>query len=119
MVRSLGLVVSAIALPMTGSILRAEEKTAQPPQTLNAAKLAGLAGFVNVSCDTLRTDGERFKGAIRAMGVDPEELDRGALMLQARSYLVAYQKDVPGSCTRADALFGQSGRIIPGIFVPR
>ncbi|MCJ2136359.1 hypothetical protein MKK69_20285 [Methylobacterium sp. J-026] len=117
--RSLGLVVVTIALSVTGSILRAEEPAALPPQTLSAAKLAGLAGFVNVSCDTLRTDGERFKGAIRAMGVDPAELDRGALMLQARSYLVAYQKDLPGSCTRAEALFGQSGRIIPGIFVPR
>ncbi|MDQ0448644.1 hypothetical protein [Methylobacterium aerolatum] len=90
-----------------------------PAPKRNAAKLAGLAGFVNLNCATLRTDQDRFKGAIQSMGVDPAELDRDALMLQARSYLAAYQKDVPGSCSKAEELFGRSGRIIPGVFLAR
>jgi hypothetical protein len=40
-------------------------------------------------------------------------------MLQARGYLAAYAKDVPASCAKAEELFGQRGRIIPGIFLPR
>lgn len=90
-----------------------------PAPKRNAAKLAGLVGFVNLSCDKLRTDQGRFKGAIQSMGVDPAELDRDVLLLQARSYLAAYQKDVPGSCQKAEDLFGRSGRIIPGLFLPR
>lgn len=90
-----------------------------PAPKRNAAKLAGLAGFVNLNCEKLRTDQDRFKGAIQSMGVDPAELDRDALLLQARSYLAAYQKDVPGSCQKADELFGRSGRIIPGVFLAR
>lgn len=90
-----------------------------PAPKRNAAKLAGLAGFVNLNCDKLRTDQDRFKGAIQSMGVDPAELDRDALLLQARTYLIAYQKDVPGSCQKADELFGRSGRVIPGVFLAR
>ncbi len=53
------------------------------------------------------------------MGVDPAEIDRDALMLQARAYLAAYEKDVPANCGKAVELFGEKGRIIPGIFLPR
>jgi hypothetical protein len=74
---------------------------------------------VNIHCTALKSDAERFKGAVRSMGVDPAEIDRDALMLQARAYLAAYEKDVPASCAKADELFGQTGRIIPGIFLPR
>ena len=98
---------------------RAEEMPEIPAPKRNAAKLAGLVGFVNLHCDKLRTNQDRFKGAIQAMGVDPAELDRDVLMLQARSYLAAYQKDISGSCARAQDLFGQSGTIIPGVFSPR
>lgn len=99
--------------------VRAQEAPDIPAPKRNAAKLAGLVGFVNQHCDTLRTDSNRFKGAVQAMGVDPTELDRDVLLLQARSYLAAYQKDVPASCARAVDLFGQTGKIIPGLFLPR
>jgi hypothetical protein len=99
--------------------LRAEEAPDIPVAKRNAAKLAGLVGFVNLHCDKLRTNQDRFKGAVQAMGVDPAELDRDVLSLQARSYLAAYQKDIPGSCARAHDLFGQSGTIIPGVFSAR
>lgn len=98
---------------------RAEEMPDIPAPKRNAAKLAGLVGFVNLHCDKLRTNQDHFKGAIQAMGVDPAELDRDILMLRARSYLAAYQKDISGSCKRAQDLFGQSGTIIPGVFSPR
>ena len=109
----------ATILCLGPATLRAEEAPDIPAPKRNAAKLAGLAGFVNLHCDKLRTDQDRFKGAVQAMGVDPVELDRDVLLLQARSYLAAYQKDVPGSCARAQDLFGQSGTIIPGLFPPR
>jgi hypothetical protein len=117
--RTLTRAMAALALSVCGSAGWAEDAPSPSPQATNAAKLAGLVGFVNLSCETLRTDGERFRRAVQSMGVDPADLDRDALMLQARSYLAAYQKDVPGSCARAVELFGQSGRIIPGIVLPR
>jgi len=112
------LLTAAILLSGTASG-RAEEAPDLPAPKRNAAKLAGLVGFVNLHCDTLRPDQDRFKGAVQAMGVDPAELDRDVLLLQARSYLAAYEKDVPGSCQRAEELFGQTGRIIPRLFLPR
>lgn len=112
------LLTAAILLSGTASG-RAEEAPDLPAPKRNAAKLAGLVGFVNLHCDTLRPDQDRFKGAVQAMGVDPAELDRDILLLQARSYLSAYEKDVPGSCQRAEELFGQTGRIIPRLFLPR
>ncbi|MCJ2141843.1 hypothetical protein [Methylobacterium sp. E-066] len=108
------LVLAAIAAPAFG------QAPAEPPaNALKAAKLAGLAGFVNVHCQTLRTDGDRFKSVVQAMGVDPADLERDTLLLQARSYLAVYEKDVPASCTRAEELFGRSGKVVPGVFVPR
>ncbi|MGU3539860.1 hypothetical protein [Methylobacterium sp. A54F] len=109
----------ATILCLGTATLRAQEAPDIPTSKRNAAKLAGLVGFVNLHCEKLRTDQDRFKGAVQAMGVDPAELDRDVLLLQARSYLAAYQQDVPGSCTRAQDLFGQSGTIIPGVFSPR
>jgi hypothetical protein len=90
-----------------------------PAEKRNAAKLAGLVGFVNLHCSALKSDAERFKGAIRSMGVDPAQIDRDAPMLQARASLAAYEKDVPASCGKPVELFGQKGRIIPGIFLTR
>ncbi len=40
-------------------------------------------------------------------------------MLQAPRLLAAYEKDVPASCGKPVELFGQKGRIIPGIFLTR
>jgi hypothetical protein len=102
-----------------GPVARGQEAGDIPAEKRNAAKLAGLVGFVNVHCSALKSDAERFKGAVRSMGVDPAEIDRDALMLQARAYLAAYEKDVPASCAKAEEMFGQKGRIVPGIFLPR
>lgn len=89
-----------------------------PTQT-QAAKLAGLAGFVNLSCPEIRTEKDRFRAAIEAMRINPADLEQGALRLSAESYIMAYQKDVPASCRQAGELFGQNGRLIPGVFVAR
>ena len=113
-------VLMATALLVAAApIAQGQEAGDIPAEKRNAAKLAGLVGFVNVHCSALKSDAERFKSAIRSMGVDPAEIDRDALMLQARAYLGAYEKDVPANCEKAVELFGQKGRIIPGIFVPR
>ncbi|GJD46905.1 hypothetical protein AFCDBAGC_4790 [Methylobacterium cerastii] len=109
----------AALLAAAGPSAYGQESADIPAKKRNAAKLAGLVGFVNVNCSMLKTDVERFKGAVQSMGVDPAEIDRDALMLQARGYVAAYAKDVPASCSKAQELFGQRGRIIPGIFVPR
>ncbi|GJE27319.1 hypothetical protein [Methylobacterium organophilum] len=85
----------------------------------NAAKIAGLAGFVNLSCPTLRTDTARLKSTVTAMGVSLEELEQGELRLRAQSYIEAYRKDVEASCKRAAELFGAEGRVVPGLFVAR
>lgn len=96
----------------------------QPASTLdtkqkNAAKIAGLVGFVNVSCDTLRTDPERFQTVIGGMGVAVADLDKGELMLTARSYVDAYRKDIPANCKRAAEMFGPEGKVVPGLVLPK
>ena len=113
------LILAAGLFAAAGPAAHGQEAADIPAEKRNAAKLAGLVGFVNVHCSTLKSDAERFKGAVRSMGVDPAEIDQDALMLQARGYLAAYAKDVPASCAKAEELFGQRGRIIPGIFLPR
>ncbi|MHC2103781.1 hypothetical protein FV242_18505 [Methylobacterium sp. WL64] len=112
------LVLAVLAAPALGQAPK--EPPAEPPaNALKAAKLAGLAGFVNVHCQALRTDGDRFKSVVQAMGVDPADLERDTLLLQARAYLAVYEKDVPASCARADEMFGRTGKVVPGVFVPR
>lgn len=111
--------LATVLLVAAGPIARGQEAGDIPAEKRNAAKLAGLVGFVNVHCSALKSDAERFKGAVRSMGVDPAEIDRDALMLQARAYLAAYERDVPASCAKAEEMFGRKGRIIPGIFLPR
>ena len=88
-------------------------------QRTNAAKLAGLAGFVNMSCPDLRSDPARFKAAIEGMGVSLEALEQGELLLRARSYLEAYRGKAPESCKKAVELFGQDGTVLPDIIVRR
>ena len=95
----------------------------QPPDLTpvqnKAAKLAGLAGFVNLSCPEIQTEKERFRAAIEGMRINPSDLEQGALRLRAESYIMAYQKDVPASCRQAGELVGRTGTIIPGLFVAR
>lgn len=90
-----------------------------PPKRNSAAKLAGLAGFVNLSCEAIRTDKERFTAAIEALGVQTPELEQGELRLRAQAYIDAYRKDVDANCRRAGEMFGQGGTVIPGLFVAR
>ncbi|MFE1599384.1 hypothetical protein [Methylobacterium sp. ID0610] len=98
----------------------AEEGAPQPTSMQNkAAKLAGLAGFVNMSCPEIRADKDRFRAAVQAMKIDPDELEQGQLRLTAQSYIAAYQKDAATSCRRAAELFGRNGSVISGVFVSR
>ncbi|MGU3328223.1 hypothetical protein [Methylobacterium sp. WL7] len=116
------LVLAVLAAPALGQAPAeppAQAPAEPPANALKAAKLAGLAGFVNVHCPALRTDGDRFKSVVQAMGVDPADLERDTLLLQARAYLAVYEKDVPASCARADEMFGRTGKVVPGVFVPR
>lgn len=85
----------------------------------NAAKLAGLAGFVNLACPNLRSDPARLKQAVEAMGVDVPSLETGDLQLAAHAYIEAYHRDVAESCRRAEERFGPSGSLIPGLILPR
>jgi hypothetical protein len=84
---------------------------------IQAAKLAGLVGFVNMACPDLRSDPARFKAAIEAMGVRLEELEEGELLLRARSYVEAYRGQAPEGCKKAVELFGQDGKVLPDIIV--
>ena len=84
------LVLAVLAAPALGQAPAeppAQAPAEPPANALKAAKLAGLAGFVNVHCPALRTDGDRFKSVVQAMGVDPADLERDTLLLQARAYL--------------------------------
>lgn len=114
----------------TGAALaQAPERPAAPPaagtapqldksQAL-AAKLAGLVGFVNVSCPELRGEPERLHDAVRSLGIEPASLDSGTLHFAAASYLEAYRKDVPANCQRAIDTFGPKSSIVPNLVVRR
>lgn len=81
----------------------------------NAAKLAGLVRFVDESCQDVRPDQERFKAVIAAMGVDLDAISKGELLMRSMGYTEAYRKDVAESCRKAEELFGEKGRSIPGL----
>lgn len=83
----------------------------------NAAKLAGLVEFVARSCPEMQPDYDRFARAVAAMGVDPEDLRQGELKVRAAGYTQIYGKDAAESCTRAAAMFGETGKVIPGMIV--
>ena len=84
-----------------------------------AAKLAGLVGFVNVSCPELRGEPERLQAAVRRLGIEPEALNTGALHFAAASYLESYRKDVPANCQRALDTFGPTSGLVPNLVVRR
>jgi hypothetical protein len=84
-----------------------------------AAKLAGLVGFVNVSCPELRGEPELLHAAVRRLGIEPEALNTGALHFAAASYLESYRKDVPANCQRALDTFGPTSSLVPNLVVRR
>ncbi|KAB1074455.1 hypothetical protein [Methylobacterium planeticum] len=114
-----GILCIAFVGQITAAGAEAEPGKSSSDPRNGAAKLAGLVGFVNTSCPDLRSNQNLFKTAIERMGVNLDELERGELLLRARSYLEAYRKDVPASCTRAAELFGPNGTILPNIVLPK
>ena len=85
----------------------------------NAAKLAGLVEFVAQSCPDLRTDDARFRRAVAGMGVDVQDLRQGELKVRSAGYAQIYGRDAADSCKRAVALFGEGGRVVPGVIVAK
>lgn len=84
-----------------------------------AAKLAGLVGFVNVSCPELRGEPELLNAAVRRLGIEPEALNTGTLHFAATAYLESYRKDVPANCQRALDTFGPASTLVPNLVVRR
>lgn len=84
-------------------------------QKNNAAKLAGLAGFVDLSCPEMKPDRERLKAVVTRLGIDPADLDEGDLLMRTKTYIEIYQKDVPTNCARAAENFGEAGKTLPGL----
>ncbi|WP_236960589.1 hypothetical protein [Methylobacterium durans] len=107
-----------LAATLGGASMEAPDGAAAPKGE-TAAKLAGLAGFVNLSCPDLRSDPERLKAVIHSLGYEMTDLERGTIRLSAHGYMEAYRRNVPESCARAAALFGQTGSVVPGLVVPR
>ncbi|WP_375464310.1 hypothetical protein [uncultured Methylobacterium sp.] len=92
----------------------------KPDRTRNlAAKLAGLVGFANTSCPDVRGDPDLLRTAVRRLGLDPDDLDRGELALIVRSYMETYGKNVPENCKRAIETFGPSSVLVPNLIVKR
>ncbi|MDE3748452.1 hypothetical protein [Methylobacterium radiotolerans] len=105
--------------PQAQPPMQAQDPAAADPRRNQAAKLAGLAGFVNLECPGLRSDPARLKQTVEALGVDAASLETGDLHLTATRYIAAYQKDVAANCRKAEATFGPQGSIIPGLVMPR
>ncbi|UYW26742.1 hypothetical protein OKC48_26510 [Methylorubrum extorquens] len=90
-------------------------QTAQERQEANAAKLAGLVRFVGESCEEAQPDYERFKAVVSAMGVDLDAISKGELLMRSMGYTEAYRKNVDESCRKAQEMFGEKGKAIPGL----
>ena len=116
-VRLSGLVSAGLLL----SLLAAQAQNPSPDERrrVQAAKLAGLAGFVNLECPDLRSDPARLKQTVEALGVDDAGLETGDLHLIATRYIETYRKDVAANCRKAEETFGPRGSVIPGLIVPR
>ena len=113
---------AALLAAFLATPLRAESVIdARPPdsraerQKNNAAKLAGLVGFVRSSCPEAQADDERLKTIVLRLGIDPADLEQGDLALRVRAYADIYAKDVPANCGRAVENFGETGNTIPGL----
>ncbi|CAO4153964.1 hypothetical protein [Methylorubrum extorquens] len=90
-------------------------QTAQERQEANAAKLAGLVRFVGESCKEAQPDYERFRAVVSAMGVDLDAISKGELLMRSMGYTEAYRKNVDESCRKAQEMFGEKGKAIPGL----
>lgn len=95
------------------------EEAKRERQKNNAAKLAGLAGFVDQSCPDSKADRDRLRSVVTRLGIDPAELDQGDLFVRTKTYVEIYQKDVAANCARAVQNFGESGTTIPGLIGKR
>ncbi|HEX8417977.1 MAG TPA: hypothetical protein VF641_10280 [Methylobacterium sp.] len=115
------LIAALLAASLTTPVGAEPEIDARPPdskaerQKNNAAKLAGLVGFVRSSCPEARADDERLKAVVLRLGVDPADLEQGDLALRAKAYAEIYAKDVPANCARAIENFGETGTTMRGL----
>ena len=91
----------------------------QSPKERSAIKLAGLVTFVGKSCPELATDDARYKVAVTALGLSPDELATGDRKMASLNYAAVYQSDVKANCARAQAQFGVAGKTLPGLFHPK
>ncbi|MCJ2034337.1 hypothetical protein [Methylobacterium sp. J-068] len=123
------------AVTLLGLLLgpaRAQEPPPAPPdgmpsgpvspadrQRNNAAKLAGLIGFVRTHCPELSPDDARFRAVLARLGVPFDDLQAGDLHLRALAYAETYAKDVPANCARAVTNFGENGQTVPGLIAKR
>ena len=112
----IALVAPATAQPATEPT---PEEAKLERQKNNAAKLAGLAGFVDQSCPDSKADRDRLKSVVTRLGIDPAELDDGDLLMRTKTYVEIYQKDVAANCARAVQNFGESGTTIPSLIGKR
>ncbi len=88
-------------------------------QKNNAAKLAGLLQFVSENCPESRPNYDTFKTVVRGLGIEPDALAGGELILRVKAYADVYAKDVPANCARAVANFGEAGTTVPGLVLKR
>ena len=115
--RSISLALLVLAAPAMAQPAAepSPEEAKLERQRNNAAKLAGLAGFVDLSCPDAKADRDRLKSVVTRLGIDPAELDEGDLQMRTKSYIEIYQKDVATNCARALQNFGESGTTIQGL----
>lgn len=93
--------------------------TKEERQKNNAAKLAGLLQFVSASCPDAKPNYETFKTVVRGLGLEPDALAGGELILRVKAYADVYSQDVPANCAKAVTNFGETGTIIPGLVVKK
>lgn len=108
-----------LANPATAQPAPSPEESKLERQKNNAAKLAGLAGFVDQSCPDAKADRDRLRSVVTRLGIDPAELDEGDLLMRTKTYVEIYQKDVAANCARAVQNFGETGTTIPGLIGKR
>lgn len=126
------LTAMTLAAILAGPVRAQEPPPPPPPEGLpagpeskadrqknNAAKLAGLVGFVRIHCADLRSDDTRFRSVLASLGVQVEDLEAGDLHLRSLAYTDIYARDIPANCERAVTNFGESGRTIPGLIAKR
>lgn len=89
--------------------------TREERQRNSAAKLAGLLRFVAASCPELKPNTPMFRTVVTRLGVDPDDLAGGELVLRVKAYAEIYERDVPGNCAKATANFGEAGTTMPGL----